>query len=106
MDLTAIEAALQDLSKQDTPNISATARAHHVDRSTLSRRFNVVSLSLREKAENQAVLSQQQEKTLILYINKLTERGLPPTPSMVHNFVFDISGKWPGKSWCSRFVRR
>ena len=41
--MDAIEAALEDLKLQDTKNISAVAKIHRVDRSTLSRRWNGVT---------------------------------------------------------------
>jgi hypothetical protein len=38
------------------------------------------------------------------YINELSEAGIPPTPSMVWVFVFEISRQWPGEHWVARFV--
>ena len=104
--MDSIDKALQALTLQDKPNISATAREYHVDRSALSRRLNKVSVSRQTKYDNQGLLSPQQECTLVLYINKLTERGIPPTPSMIHNFVNDIVQKQPGKGWSHRFCKR
>ena len=101
-----MELALQDLNLQDKPNISATANKHQVVRSTLSRRFNGVTQSHKVKCDNQALLSTQQERTLVQYINKLTELGIPPTVGMVGNMVHDIVGKWPGKTWSQRFCKR
>src|SRR4051812_42638694 len=95
--------AIDDLAKEGKPNISMIARRHHVDRSTLSRRWNKVASTKQDQYENQRFLTEQQERTLVTYINKLTELGLPLTPVMVTNFAYDIVQKWPGKSWCSRF---
>ena len=104
--MDSIDSALKDLSLQDKPNISATAKKHHVDRSVLSRRFRGVATSAQEKAQNQCLLSPIQERDLVLYINKLTEIGLPPTPAMVRNIAGDISEKIPGKDWSHRFCKR
>ena len=104
--MDSIGKALQALTLQDKPNISATAREYNVDRSTLSRRFKKGSVSRQTKCENQGLLPLQQERTLVLYINKLTENGIPPTPSMIHNFVNDIVQKQPGKGWSHRFCKR
>ena len=98
-----IERALQSLRLQDKPNISSTADEFHVSRSTLSKQFNASQQSHKQKARNQCLLSTQQEKDLVRYINTLTENGLPPTPAIVRNFVYDIGRKWPGKSWSQRF---
>ncbi|OCK90679.1 uncharacterized protein K441DRAFT_578643, partial [Cenococcum geophilum 1.58] len=46
------------------------------------------------------------EKTLLRYINLLTERGLPPTPQMVRNFAFKILRITPRKNWVLRFIKR
>ena len=104
--MDSIDKAVQTLTLQDKPNISATAKSYHVDRSTLSRRFHKVSQSHQTKCQNQGLLSPQQERTLVQYINKLTETGIPPTPSMVHNFVYDIVQKHPGSGWSHRFCKR
>jgi hypothetical protein len=53
-----------------------------------------------------AWVNSQQERTLIAYVNQLTGLGLPPTPSMLHNFAYDIAQKEPGKNWSRRFCQR
>ena len=97
--MDAIEAALEDLKLQDKKNISAVAKLHGVERSTLSRRWNGVTNLAKMKHQEQQLLSPQQEKDLVQYINKLTETGIPPTTAMVRNFARDIAGKRPGNSW-------
>ena len=104
--MDVIERALQSLRLQNKPNISATAEEFHVNRSTLSKQFNTGQQSRKQKAQNQCLLSTPQERDLVVYINGLTERGLPPTPSMVRNFVYELVAKWPGKSWSQRFCQR
>jgi hypothetical protein len=93
--MDAIETALEDLKLQDVKNISAVAKLHRVDRSTLSRRYNGVTDPAREKHQKQQLLNPQQEKDLIQYINKLTENGIPPTIAIVRNFAKEIARKRP-----------
>jgi hypothetical protein len=47
-----------------------------------------------------------QEGELVKYIDLLTERGLPLTRLMIHNFVEEIAKKDVGKCWVDRFVKR
>jgi hypothetical protein len=90
--MDAIEAVLEDLKLQDKKNISAVAKLHGVQRSTVSRRWN-------------GVTNPAKVKDLVQYI-KLTENGIPPTPPMVRNFARDIAGKRPGRDWSQRFCKR
>ena len=55
--MDSIEAALESLKLQDTPDISATARLYNVQRSTLSRRFNGVSRPATVRYQEQQLLS-------------------------------------------------
>ena len=104
--MTPIEKALAYLESQKCPNYSKTALLFGVDRSTLSRRHRGVAGSKADKISNGKLLSSQQETTLIEYINRLTDRGTPPTPAMIRNFATDIAGIAPSKMWLSRFVNR
>ena len=102
-----IDAALAALKLSDRPNYTATAKKFKCDPTTLARRHKGVQLPRAEAAlQHQNLLSKQQEKDLISYINKLTVRGCPPTPAMVRNFAHDISKKWPGKNWVCNFRKR
>ncbi|OCK91566.1 uncharacterized protein K441DRAFT_664508 [Cenococcum geophilum 1.58] len=78
-----IDAALADLRLQDKPNISATAKKHGCDRTTLSKRFCNVTKSKESANDLMRLLDSVQSKALIKYINDLTERGLPPITAMV-----------------------
>ena len=42
---------------------------------------------------------------LVDYVNQLTEKGLPPTHTMLANFAEDISGKQPSKNWVTRWLK-
>ena len=104
--MASIEAALVALESQEPPNYTATAKLFQVDRSTLSRRHRGVMGTKEEKVNKARLLTTQQEKTLTEYINKPTDRGLPPTPAMVRNFARDIGKVEPAKNWLSRFLKR
>ncbi|KAF2827175.1 hypothetical protein CC86DRAFT_369385 [Ophiobolus disseminans] len=62
-----------------------------VDRSTLSQRHNGRQTSRNTKKAAQQKLNPQQEEELVLYIEDLTRRGLPPTRDMVRNFASTIA---------------
>lgn len=102
----SIEAALTALKSQNPPNYNATAKEYGVNRTTLSRRHRGITGSTRELHDSISILTKQQEKTLVEYINKLTNRGLPPTTSMVLNFAADIGKHRPNRCWVARFVKR
>jgi hypothetical protein len=104
--MSSVLAALEDLRLQDVPNVSDTARRYGVCRKNLSKRWKGTAGSVAEKATSQRLLSLQQERTLLDYINYLTSIGLPPTPAMLRNFATDILGQPPGHTWCSRFCKR
>ena len=94
--------ALRALPPGEKPNLSLVARTYNVSQSTLSRRYRGVTGSKEEQYNNQRLLSNEQSRALIKYINQLTVRGLPPTNSILANFAKDICGKEPGKNWASR----
>jgi hypothetical protein len=97
--------ALRSLPPGEKPNISLVARTYGVDQSNLSRRYRGVTGSKEAQYNNQRLLSKEQSRELVKYINKLTERGLPPMNSMLANFARDISGREPGKNWASRWIK-
>ena len=73
-----IKSAIADLESQERPNISATAQKWKIARTTLSDHYKGKSTSI--TLDTRRKLSAIQEKTLVTYINKLSARGLPPTP--------------------------
>jgi hypothetical protein len=102
--MDSINAALAALELQDPPNYTATAKLYNIDRTTLSRRHRGITAAKGSAPPPTSLLSFQQKKDLVRYINQLTNRGLPPTVAMVRQFACNISGKWPGKNWVYRFV--
>ncbi|KAF2837260.1 DDE-domain-containing protein [Patellaria atrata CBS 101060] len=88
--MTPIEAALESLKLQDTPNITQTAKEYNYDRTTLSRRFRNVTVFREVAIENSKLMTEAQSKTLIKYINRLTDHVFPPTPATVRNLAGHI----------------
>jgi hypothetical protein len=104
-----MEAALAALKSQkpgERINIAQTAKKYNVDRSTLSRRYRGVQTSHAEQYENQRLLNDQQESELVEYIDKLCQRGLPPTREMLQGFASEICRQPVGKNWPNRFINR
>jgi hypothetical protein len=102
-----IEEAIADLEKQDRPNIAATAKRHKVARQTLSDRWHNKSGTVREANSNvRQNFTDLQEDVLIEYINKLNDRGFPPTPQILRNIAESIAKKPLGINWVSRFCKR
>jgi hypothetical protein len=104
----SIEEALAELESLEPGkriNYTQVAKKYSVDRSTLSKRHRGVQRSRSYQYENQQVLNNEQSKTLIKWINDLTERGLPPSHEMLRNFAKEISGNRPGKNWPTRWLK-
>lgn len=101
-----IELALKELKIQDNPNILAVSKSYNINYSTLYRRYHGIHGNALDAHQNQGLLTFQQERCPIEYINKLSERALHPTPAVIRNFVYEIARKEPGKDWTRRFVKR
>jgi len=103
-----MQLALEACREVGDPNFSAIARQFPpVNRQTLKRRFYgeqssraVANLIHRQN------LTIKQEKQLISHINMLTNRGLPPTSSIVRNLAEEIIERPVGKNWTGQFVQR
>ena len=98
--MSSIEAALafiDSLSPDDHINITKIAKQFECSRSTLSKRYRGVTGSRHTQYQNQRNLNDQQEKSLVKYINCLCARGLPPSKHMIRNFAQEIYHKGIGK---------
>ena len=86
-----IQAALDNLRSQERVNFAATARRWEVERTTLARRFRGIQ-GIIEDANSyvRQQLSSTQEEALITYVNKLNDRGFPPTPQILKNIAESI----------------
>lgn len=58
------------------------------------------------KELDQKKFTPQQEDELVLYMEDLTRRGLPPTRNMVRNFASTIAHERVSESWVTRFYYR
>jgi hypothetical protein len=104
-----IEAAIEAIESRE-PGASFSyrkvAEQFKVNRTTLSRRYQGLAQSREAAAANQRLLNPQQEEELVRYIERCTERGLPPTREMVQNFAGAVA-KWEAsESWVTRFLHR
>ncbi len=104
--MASIEAALADLALQKSSNYTATAKKFNINRSTLSRRHRDIIAFVKKSKQTTSILSNQQEKELIRYINKLIERDISSLNVMIHVFAYNISEKQSGKNWSYEFVQR
>jgi hypothetical protein len=97
---------IRQMKENNLTNFAAVAREHELNRSTLSKRYRGKQESASHKAQNQQLLNPSQEQRLLKYIKQLSTRGIPPTPAILRNLAFEISGKEPGVNWPSKFVHR
>jgi len=99
--------ALDDLTKQDVPNLLGTSKKWEVNRTTLTRQFRGTQMSRADfLSESIQCLSRDQEKVVLGFINKLTDRNCMPTSQIVKNVAEEVAGQPVGKNWVGRFVRR
>jgi hypothetical protein len=83
-----IQRALSHLKAQKQPNIAAALKKFNIPRQTLSDRFHGHTMSRAEATVNTHLkLSPTQEKTFIIYINKLSDRELPLISGIIRNLV-------------------
>ncbi len=104
--MTSIETALADLALQKSFNYTATAKKFNINRSTLSQRHRGIIVFVKKSKQTTSILSNQQEKELIRYINKLIERDISSFNVMIRVFAYKISEKQSGKNWSYEFVQR
>ena len=104
--IDAAIAAINALRPGEPFTYTNIAKRFGVPRSTLSQRHRGCYTSRAEGYQKQQLLHPQQEQALIAYINRLTDRGLPPTQPMIRNFASQIAKTEVGVHWVSRFVQR
>lgn len=104
-----IEAAIEAIELRE-PGASFSyrevAKRFKVDRTTLSRRHQGRTQSYAAASQQRQLLNPQQEAELVQYIERCTERGLPPTREMIRNFA-SVIAKWDASdAWVTRFLHR
>ena len=84
-----------------------TSKKYGVSRTTLRERF------LGNQGSRQAAISEHyknltdaEEDALISLINRLTNRGLPSTNSMVKNLAEEVIQRFIGKNWSNQSIAR
>ena len=104
---TRMTKALDDLESQQPPKYAETARKWKVDKSTLWRRHKGETGTIQDaNSYTRQKLTNAQEEVLIGHLNRLTDRGLPPTPQILKNIAEEIAKTKLGKNWVSRFYQR
>jgi hypothetical protein len=102
-----MELALADLKQQEKPNVLHTAKKISLAESTLRKRWQGKSMSQQAaNSEYKQRLTDAQETMLVQQINRLTDRGLPPTSSIVRSLAEEMIQGPVGKNWTGGFVRR
>jgi hypothetical protein len=102
-----MELALADLKQQEKPNVLHTAKKFSLAESTLRKRWQGKSMSQQAaNSEYKQRLTDAQETMLVQQINRLTDRGLPPTSSIVRSLAEEMIQGPVGKNWTGGFVRR
>ena len=94
--MQAIELALEDLSLQEVPNYTETAKKFGVNRLMLSQQYRGKTVARDEYRKYKSLLNSKQTKVLINEINRLSALGTPATPAIVQVFVYNLAGVWPG----------
>jgi hypothetical protein len=103
----AMKKALAELESSSKPNYTEIAEKYKIGRHALSRRHQGQTTSRRDFFSNhRQCLTDIQEELLVDQINRLTDRGIPPTSQMVKNFAEEIIGRVVGKNWTGDFVKR
>ena len=102
-----IELAIAVPNQQDQPNLRGTAKKFSLVESTLRRRWKGQTVSQKAASSKyKQRLTLAQEEALIQQINRLVDRGLPPTAIIVRNLAEEVIGGPVGKNWTGDFVRR
>ena len=86
-----IEQAINDLISQDAPNVRETARKYDLVHSTLLRRYNNRTVfTVKTLSQKRQLLTDVQEKIIIKYLNKLSDRSFHFILQILKNVVVEI----------------
>src|SRR4051812_36521532 len=95
----AISAAVAAIQSGEVADYSAAAAKFKCDRTAISKRIRGLTRSRKDvTAFWKQALTHAQEKVLIDRINYLTDRGLPPTSSIIKSLAEEIRGSAVGKN--------
>jgi hypothetical protein len=99
--------ALSELSKQTKPNILGTSKTYLLNRTTLSRHFKGTQQSRAQfQSDSHQCLTNSEERVVINFINRFTERFIPPTSQLVYNVAVEQRGRHINKNWVAMFTAR
>ena len=102
-----IERAIAHLNAQEQSNYAATAKLFKVDRTTLWRRHNGLTVSRAEaNSTYRQRLNNTQEDELLRHIDALTDRYIPPTTQTIKNLAEEMLKGPVGKNWTAGFIKR
>jgi hypothetical protein len=107
--MESMELAVEAIEAQgegEQLSYTKVADEYNVSRHTLARRCKGIQAPVHAKNLNQQRLNSQQEQELIQHIERLTERGLPPTREMIRRFASGVAQEHVGKGWVTRFVNK
>ena len=105
--LACIALAIATIRSREFKDYSKVAAKFNVDYTTISKRICSLMKSRKDADSFQRqCLTNAQEETLIAYINKLTDRGMPLTSSIVQNLAEEIKGAKVEKNWTRQFIWR
>jgi transposase-like protein len=99
-------AEIESLEPGESFSYRALAKKYGVVRSTLTRRHQALTTTRAASALNRRKLHPDQERALVRYIEKLTERRIPPTRAMIQNFASEIAKEPVSESWVTRFINQ
>jgi transposase-like protein len=109
INMDPIEAAIAAIESREPGeqfSYREVAKRFSVNRTTLSRRHRGVAQSRATVAQQQQLLNPPIEAELLKYIERLTEKGLPPTREMVSNFAGAVGERDGSDAWVTRFLHR
>ena len=86
---------------------SNAAKKFHCSHTAVMRRIKGLTKT-RQEAHSfyHQCLTNDEEEILISRINKLTDRGLPPTSQIIRNLAEEICKSPVGKNWVGQFCKR
>ena len=105
--MAQMEAALAYLKGLEKPNYAAVAKQFNVVDTTLRRRHIGQTVSKQQHAEEHLqLLNKTQEDVLLGYIDRMTDKHIPPTTQIVRNLAEELLQKEVGKNWAAGFCKR
>lgn len=103
----SIDKAVAAIRSGECANQSDAGRKYGVHPTSIGKRLAGKTRSkFNYLSESCQCLTNTQEKRLIQYINKLSDRGMPPTSQIVKNLAEEIRKRPVGKNWVAQFVKR